>query len=351
MREELMKFRQILLPALIATLLLMPVATLQAADSALPTTASVKSDLPQPYIVKNGDTLWDIANYFFKDPMQWLHIWEKNLYITNPDLIYPGNKIWFDPNHQSGLTTIRPMPQVIVRPVERLAANTDTAMLMTALERQDFILPEQEEGVGHLLASPDERLNYGIHDRVYVKLDQPAAAGTLFDVFRTTDVIMNPQSGEKMGLLVEHLGQVQIQSEGDGVQRGIVSKAFTEISRGDRLKPARVIDPHLQPVQPEQKLAGTIMYIRSGAHEAAQNQVIGITLGQEQGVKAGMSLSIMRTGVIVADQVTGEPVQLPSEKIGNVLVLVAQPHASIALITSSTAPVNIGDAVFGEPGR
>ena len=52
--------------------------------------ADIKPDLPQPYIVKKGDTLWDIANYFFKDPHKWLKIWERNLYITNPDLIYPG---------------------------------------------------------------------------------------------------------------------------------------------------------------------------------------------------------------------------------------------------------------------
>ena len=28
--------------------------------------ADIKPNLPQPYIVKKGDTLWDIANYFFK---------------------------------------------------------------------------------------------------------------------------------------------------------------------------------------------------------------------------------------------------------------------------------------------
>jgi len=347
-----MTFRHILLPGLIAILLLAPVANLQAAaDPAQSGIQAVKSDLPQPYIVKNGDTLWDIAHYFFKDPMQWLKIWEKNLYITNPDLIYPGNKIWFDGNQHSGLTTIRPTPQVIIRPVQRLSVNNDSALLLTALERQDFILPEQEQGIGHVLASPDERLNYGMHDRVYLKLDQPAPTGALFDVFRTTDAIKNPQTGEKIGLLVEHLGQVQIQSEDGGIQRAVVTKAFAEISRGDRLKPARTIDPHVQPTRPQQQLTGTIMYIRSGAHEAAQNQVIGISLGQEQGLKAGTLLSIMRTGRIIADQVSGTSVQLPLEKIGDVLVLVSQPRVSIALITSSTAPVNIGDTVFGEPAR
>ena len=347
-----MKFRHILLAGLIAMLMLPAVTTQAATTASSAGTASVKPDLPQPYIVKKGDTLWDIASYFFKDPMQWLRIWEKNLYITNPDLIYPGNKIWFDPNHRSGLTTVRPVPQVIIRPVERLSANTDSAQLLTALEQQDLILPEQEQGVGHILASPDERLNFGAHDRVYLKLDQPAAPGTLFDVFRTTDVINDPKTGEKIGLLVEHLGQVRTESEAkNGIERAVVTEAFVEISRGDRLKPARAIDPHLRPMPPSQKLSGDVIYIRNGAHEAAQNQVIGISIGQMQGLKAGTQLSIMRAGRIIADQVSGSPVQLPQEKIGDLLVLVAQPHVSIALITASTAPINIGDTVFGEPAR
>ncbi|WP_231368649.1 LysM peptidoglycan-binding domain-containing protein [Mariprofundus ferrooxydans] len=347
-----MKFRHILLAGLI-TMLMIPIVSVQAAATAAPAgIANIKPDLPQPYIVKKGDTLWDIANYFFKDPMQWLRIWEKNLYITNPDLIYPGNKIWFDPNHQSGLTTVRPMPQVIIRPVERLAENTDSAMLLTALERQDFILPEQEQGVGHILASPDERLNFGAHDRVYLKLDQPATPGTLFDVFRTTDAINDPQTGKKIGLLVEHMGQVRVESEAsNGIERAVVTRAFAEMSRGDRLKPARTIDPHLRPISPTQKLSGDIIYIRNGAHEAAQNQVVGISIGQEQGLKTGTQLSIMRAGRIIADKVSGSPVQLPQEKVGDLLVLVAQPRISIGLITASTAPINIGDTVFGEPAR
>jgi len=333
-----------------AMLLLAPFFNLQTATAST-IQQPVKQDISQPYIVKQGDTLWDIADYFFKDPMQWLHIWEKNLYITNPDLIYPGNKIWFDPNHQSGLTTIRPRPQVIIRPVQRLTEKRDASLLLTALMRQDFILPEQERGVGHILSSPDERLNFGAHDRVYLKLDQVAHAGTLFDIFRTTDTITDPQTGRRAGLLVEHLGQLQIQSQADGLYRAVITRAFAEISTGDRLKPARTIDPHLKPTWPNQTVTGHVMYIRNGAHEAAQNQVIGISIGKQAGIVPGNRLSIMRNGRVITDRTDGTSVQLPQEKIAVLLVLIAQEQASVALITGSTAAVNIGDMVSGRPIR
>ncbi|MFQ5518443.1 MAG: LysM peptidoglycan-binding domain-containing protein [Mariprofundus sp.] len=343
-----MIFKQLILPALLAVFLASaPVYadSLELQDAAA--SSDVKPNLPQPYVVKTGDTLWDIANHFFKNPWKWLKIWEQNLHITNPDLIYPGNEIWFDGSrlHMGGLTTVQPRPQVIVKPVERMEAKVDSSLLLTALMRQDLIQPDQIQGVGHVLDSQENRINYGVHDRVYMKLNQPAKAGSLFDVFRSTDTIRDTHSGNAVGILVEHLGQIRVSSEADGIYRGVVVKAFEEISRGDRLKPAKVIDPHILPTQPEQALSGSVMYIRNNAQEAGQNQVVGINLGLNNGLKAGMVMSVRRAGRLVEDQVTGEPVLLPQEPIGTLLVLVPQAQVSIALITRSTAPINIGDAV------
>ncbi len=54
------------------------------------------------YIVKKGDTLWDISSKHLGSPMEWPRLWRfnnrkevlaiTNKPITNPDLIYPGQK-------------------------------------------------------------------------------------------------------------------------------------------------------------------------------------------------------------------------------------------------------------------
>jgi len=342
----------------IAWLMLLCALPLQATADALTvphevTEADIKPNLPQPYIVKEGDTLWDIANYFFKNPQKWLKIWERNLYITNPDLIYPGNEIWFSVKQKKngGLTKVHPQPQVINKPVEKLEKPIDASKLLTALARQDFIQPDAVEGVGYILDSKDDRINFGANDHLYLKMNQSANDGDLFDVFRTGDPIKDPDSGKVVGVLVKHLGQIEIRSEEGGVHRGVVLQTFEEISRGDRLKPAKQIDTKITPSYPSGDVLGKVLYIRNNATEAGQNQVIGISRGIGDGLKAGTALSIHRAGRMVKDRVSGKNTRLPEEKIGELLVLVAQSKASLALVVESTASINIGDAVRNKARR
>ncbi len=350
-----MKLKHIVPVALFAVICFSPLL-LQAATASPQgaiTADDIKPGLAQPYIVKKGDTLWDIARCFFNDPEKWLKIWEQNLYITNPDLIYPGNRIWFSAGRQDqgGLRSVRPRPRAIVKPVERLEGKIDNSLLLTVLARQDFIQPEQVQGAGHIVDAENGRINFGVNDLLYAKLDQSAKAGALFDVFRSGDVIRAPQVGKAVGVLIKHLGRVKIISEADGLYRCLVVKAFEEISRGDRLRPARIVNQHIVPSFSEAGLSGKVIYIRNGAAEAGQHQVVGITLGLEQGLQAGNILSVSRAGRLVKDQLSGKEVRLPNETIGQMLVLTPQQHASIALIIKSIGPVNIGDSVHTAVAR
>ena len=53
----------------------------------------LRNNVPDVYIVKKGDTLWDISGVFLENPWSWPQLWEKNSYIKNPHLIYPGDRL------------------------------------------------------------------------------------------------------------------------------------------------------------------------------------------------------------------------------------------------------------------
>lgn len=51
------------------------------------------SDQNITYVVKEGDTFWDLAFEYTGDPFEWPFIWKDNPHIKNPDLIYPGDLV------------------------------------------------------------------------------------------------------------------------------------------------------------------------------------------------------------------------------------------------------------------
>ncbi len=323
--------------------------------------ADLVKDFPQPYVVKKGDTLWNIADEYFASPEKWLTIWEQNLQVSNPDLIYPGNEIWLkikeppakakDPEFLRDIAELK--PRVIYKPAERIETEVDTKMLLTALARQDFIHPDAVEGVGHILDSEDERLNYGAHDKVYLQLDEPANPGDIFNIFRTGDPIFDPTSTQKKleGYLVNHLGRVQITAIESGVYRGTILEAFEEIGRTDRLKAAQPIDYVIKPDYPTGPFYGRVMYVRNDAVEAGQGQIIGINLGLQDGLHSGSVLALYRMGRLIVDKRYDEKTYraLPEEKIGEIIVIVPQEKASIVLVTRSSSAVNKGDIVQALP--
>ncbi|RMH53020.1 MAG: LysM domain-containing protein [Zetaproteobacteria bacterium] len=309
----------------------------------------IKPGITQPYIVKPGDTLWDIADHFFRDPERWLEIWEHNLSITNPDLIYPGNRIWFDVRRraQGGLTTVRPHPEVVIRPVQREPEGIDPGLMLTMLARHDRITNTLPKEAGRILDAADDRLHFGRNDLVYLRMETSAKPGEVFDIFRRSDEIREPD-GRPVGTLLAHVGQLQITSRAsDGIYRARITRSFEEIGRGDFLLPAATVDPHITPTPPRRALEGRVVHIRDDAAEAGQNQVVVLDIGSSAGAAPGTRLAVYRAGRNLPDGTA----TLPPEKIAELIVISPQQAGSFALVTASSTSINIGDIVRGTPSR
>lgn len=45
------------------------------------------------YLVRKGDTLWDLSGQFLSDPFVWPDLWQKNPHVQDPHWIYPGDSL------------------------------------------------------------------------------------------------------------------------------------------------------------------------------------------------------------------------------------------------------------------
>ena len=121
-------------------------------------------DSPDRYVVKPGDTLWDIASVFLKDPWYWPEIWHVNPEIENPHLIYPGDVlalVWID--GQPRITAVqgsayRMSPQARITPLEQAARSIPYEQISSFLSKGLVLEKEQIDGLPYILATRDQHL-------------------------------------------------------------------------------------------------------------------------------------------------------------------------------------------------
>src|SRR5690606_10946352 len=90
---------------------------------------------PERYVVKKGDTLWDISTMFLQDPWLWPEIWYVNPQIDNPHLIYPGDIItivWKDGRAHLQISRDGEIYQTTL-PIQRLSPKVRTSPLAQAI--------------------------------------------------------------------------------------------------------------------------------------------------------------------------------------------------------------------------
>src|SRR5690606_26090393 len=90
---------------------------------------------PERYVVKKGDTLWDISTMFLRDPWLWPEIWYTNPQIDNPHLIYSSDIItifWKDGRAHLQITREGEIYQTTL-PVTRLWPHVRATPLAAAI--------------------------------------------------------------------------------------------------------------------------------------------------------------------------------------------------------------------------
>lgn len=360
---------------------------------ALPSQADevqLRPDHPERYVVVKGDTLWDISARFLKSPWLWPKIWEMNREeIKNPHWIYPGDVVVLDtssgqPRLRLLRETVTLQPGVREEPLEKEPIPTIAPNVIAPFLSQPLVIEENAlADAPTIVAGQENRVVLSPGVRIYIsKIEENA--GALWNIYRPGKALIDPDTGETLGIEAVYLGDARVRKFGEPATAEIV-RAKEEIFTDDKLVPApETLQANFVPRAPDSNIEGRIISIYGGVAEAGRSAIVTLNRGSVDGLEAGHVLAIYREGDIIPrpgselaskpdpfrekDYAIPDPIQtpaeqvseteqpakpeldpsllkLPDERIGLLMVFRTFDQVAYALVMQAAEPVNVLDLV------
>lgn len=296
--------------------------------------------VPEYHRVVRGDTLWGLSSHYFANPWNWPRIWSYNPEITNPNWIYPGDRIRL-------LEQGRVVEQPRARGYQWARGHRPGTIFMRS---RGFIDNETLETTGTIVGSREEVELLAEHDEVYIEFpeDDYAHVGEEYTVFRVRDDVEPAPGGRRdLGVLVEILGAARVVSydEEENIARAVLTESINPIERGYRVGPIRRRYEIIPPVQNQVDVEGSIITALAPIDVIGEGFIAFVDRGQEDGLVEGNRLFVRRRRDMWRESWDrpDDRAGYPYEIIAELRVVEVRPRTATCLVTRSTTDIRAGD--------
>ncbi len=315
------------------------------------------------YTIKQGDTLWGISERFVKDPHYWPSLWANNPSITNPHLIYPGKnirlyngRIELIPEYSVApevkpetVVAEVPLPTPITEEPAVAPEPVKTVNLFKASSNGDSFIKTDENELGSLIDSVDARALLTKNDLVFLNMENldQVEVGDTYSLYGRGPLVSHPLTKKKLGTMMFELGFVQVTAINGRTVVGKIGEVYREIERGAEVFEYVAPTNEIELKKASGVLSGYIISGRQGKMTQAQNDIVYIDLGLNNGLQVGNILYISRPRQ--ATELAGmkkQQLQLPDDLLGAAVVVKARNQTAAALIFKSTSEMHRGDQVM-----
>ncbi len=315
------------------------------------TPLALKPNAPTTYTVVKGDTLWDISALYLDSPWLWPRLWQVNPEIDNPHLIYPGDKLtlfWRDGQPVLSLKPMRKLsPQV--RVLEKQAVpNVQEGLVLPYLQSDRLMAKTALQGSVRVIGSSEGRQYLTKQDQLYISgVHSEKKWGIYREVaqYQRDDEVMVALRLVAVGELAMTGGNFSGLSLLEQNQEILANDiALPEVDLEER-QLSTTFYPQPAPAGSEARILGSL----EGSQYAGQNQVVVIDQGRSDGVAQGSMFELYQAAVQVKakqdsstflSERSNTDVQLPSVKVGALMVIRPYERFSLALITNSSALIS-----------
>ncbi len=336
---------------------------------------------PDTYVVRKGDTLWDISARFLKKPWLWPEIWQANPQVKNPHLIYPGDVL-----------SLAYLDRVVAQPGARNEAPINAVPLA---EIEPFLknlsVVDSFKELPYIVGLEDNRLRASAGQKAYVAGLDNAQPGQRYAVVRPTVRFGLPKPTEDLDARGEtipgsgnlwknyvgpserneflgyelaqvNIGTVTQSASGDKQATTLLLQdSGREVRAGDRIVAVQAHPYDLQfiPHVPNTQAAAGHLRVLAVADmftSGGRRDVIAISGGARDGIDNGTVFSVWRHGSHVNDRMHhpgssrmddaltsgAGRVSLPDEYAAHAMVFRTFDKVSYALVMEGTKPARVG---------
>ena len=345
--------------------------------------AELRQDHPSTYVVRKGDTLWDISAKFLRKPWLWPEIWQANPQVKNPHRIYPGDVL--------SLVYVGGRPYVSSSGPQMHAGDPIGTIPLSQIEPflKELTVVDDVKSLPYVIGLEEDRLRSAAGQVIYVRGMSGAQVGQIVQVARPIQDYVRGKHGSyatdytyrgerlhqnyaqhwavggpsrdapkgRRGLLGIELQKhafaevTQIQGE---VTILLLRGEGREVREGDRILPAEAApyDASFMPlaatnIRPDAQ----VLAVADGLKMSGPRVVIALSVGSSDGVKNGTTFSLWHDGALRPDTVKNQnylaakrdSVSMPDEFLGHAMVFRTFDKVSYALIMDGIRPVRVGD--------
>lgn len=350
--------------------------------------SEAQNGTPPNYVVQYGDTLWGIAGKYLGNPGRWREIHQQNAFITNPNLIYPGDVLGMAAGLAGADGTLKGTPggtsmgnklsdKVIARPwygipapapeTVRLPRRPETVVASTDfLESIGYIAPYslaqltaaqfgqisgmvygKGETNAKVLDSESGRPGLLFGDIIYINRGsaQNLKEGDVFLAFRPGREIRHPLTAELIGTQIDVLGRIRVKTLEPEIASAEIIRSYNYIEVGDPIIPLAELslplkkpllgDSHSYGFKVGNQLIGHIIGARNTQLMFGDGDTVFIDVGAAQGTQPGDNFIIFRE--------VGKG--YPKQSIGRLTVVSVQKQTALAIIIESVKAFDPGEKI------
>ena len=345
------------------------------------------------YTIKQGDTLWGLAQAQLGNAYLWPQLWESNTWITDAHWIYPGDVLLIEgegvaaaqaasagtttstqttgtttttaataatSGQQGGLETFGARTAPDVTKADALGGTTSPVALGTEADLYCYgYIGDPNEPMPNRVAAYEDYEAF--YDKGAIRQELGGSAGDLvlldggtatglnpgetYMVVEGNELVYNPVDKSLVGREYQFRGQIRILCADDRHARGIITQNCLDIHPGARLKPMPSLPIPLAQIpnmpgfcDPDSgKRAGAIVTAQGGWNDAlGEGILVQINLGRDDALQPGDFLTVYRENTQPGQQ---------RQVLGEIGILTTEAKTATAKIVAMRYSMRVGDRV------